>query len=737
METVAGKSLVLGLLGRGRLVEARDAAEQLLTRAPEDTDALYAAAMARLVGGDTASALPLLVTAAARLPLDPVIACNLGMAHLRLGDSSAGIPHLQRALALRPEYDLAAYNLACAHIAAGQVEAAQPLLRDLLAKSPGNAEWQCALADTYRLKGDWRRAIKGYQQALAHNPALFSANLNISGLLTHVGEAEQAIEHARRALAASPKDANAHLHLGRALAATEHYEEAMDVLADGHDIDPTHRGLGIAIGRCFMSQGEHHEAGDWFSQVLQQHPDDLDALCGLAKTALEDENAERALQILLPHRERGDNNPEYLLTLADAQWDDGDADGALATLERARELHPQRASVHVRMGNIHSSSGDVPKAIACFEQALADQPNCVPAINGLASAQRGKIDPAIINKAHDLLNKAGIPDGPAATLNFALAFYHDGRKEPEIAARHLREGNRLQWEARSRRGWTYDPADHKRQIDALIATFTKEFFEEHQGIGNPDPMPAFIVGMPRSGTTLTEQILARHSQVLGVGERNYATRAFNAFVHKNANGKLDVATAFRNVTALDLAPFAAEYLRILQKLADKSGKPGVTRVLDKMPDNYSMVGWIALLFPNAKIIHARRDVRDVAMSCFQTQFGAIRWACHPEHIVERIRQYQRIMQHWREVLPGRFFESSYETLTNDQELESRRLVRWLDLPWEDQCLKFYESDRLVRTASITQVRQPIYKTSVAKWKAYEPYLPDLLEPLAALNHKPL
>jgi len=146
-----------------------------------------------------------------------------------------------------------------------------------------------------------------------------------------------------------------------------------------------------------------------------------------------------------------------------------------------------------------------------------------------------------------------------------------------------------------------------------------------------------------------------------------------------------------------------------------------------MPDNYSLVGWLLTLFPKARIIHAKRDARDVALSCWITQFGAIRWACNEDHLVERIKQYQRIMNHWHKVIPGRFIEMNYEDLVANQEIESKKLINYIGLNWDEKCLRFYESDRIVRTASITQVRQPIYKKSVAKWRSYENSISHLFE----------
>ena len=146
-----------------------------------------------------------------------------------------------------------------------------------------------------------------------------------------------------------------------------------------------------------------------------------------------------------------------------------------------------------------------------------------------------------------------------------------------------------------------------------------------------------------------------------------------------------------------------------------------------MPDNYALLGWILTLFPRARIIHCRRDLRDVALSCWQTQFGKIQWASRIEDLTARINDYRRVMEHWRVVLAGRFLEIEYESLVANQEVETRRLLDWIELPWDAACLRFYESDRVVRTASITQVREPIYNSSVGRWEPYGPYLPQIAE----------
>lgn len=238
--------------------------------------------------------------------------------------------------------------------------------------------------------------------------------------------------------------------------------------------------------------------------------------------------------------------------------------------------------------------------------------------------------------------------------------------------------------------------------------------------------------MPRSGTTLTEQILARHPRVLGIGERNLASQAFQVLSAQTDTADANDVDGFsierlQHLDHATLIPVAARYLEQLAALKRSLDKTEATRVVDKMPDNYTLVGWITTLFPKAQIIRCRRDLRDVALSCWLTQFGKIQWASRWPDLLRRITCYQDLMQHWRSVLPRRFIDVDYEAMVADQETESRRLINWLGLEWDPACLEHYASDSLVRTASITQVRQPIYTSSVARWKAYLPWIPELGE----------
>jgi hypothetical protein len=251
----------------------------------------------------------------------------------------------------------------------------------------------------------------------------------------------------------------------------------------------------------------------------------------------------------------------------------------------------------------------------------------------------------------------------------------------------------------------------------MIAVCTPDFFERVRGFGLESDLPVFVVGLPRSGTTLVEQILASHSQVFGAGEIKLGQNTMNALGGPGTDfieglGRLDRPTAQR---------LASRHLEKLRALS-----PAALRIADKMPDNYLYLGPLASLFPLAKLIHCRRDLRDVAVSCWMTHFGELPWANDQQHMASRFQQYQRLMEHWRKVLPVPLLEVDYEETVGDLEGTARKLVAWCGLAWEPSCLEFHRAKRPVRTASAIQVRQPVFSTSVGRWKHYEQPLEWLL-----------
>jgi hypothetical protein len=264
----------------------------------------------------------------------------------------------------------------------------------------------------------------------------------------------------------------------------------------------------------------------------------------------------------------------------------------------------------------------------------------------------------------------------------------------------------------------------------MIAVCTPDFFRRIGGLGLETEVPVFIVGLPRSGTTLVEQILAGHSQVFAAGETKLAGDTMAALGGPGAD-------PFDGLRALDRWTAQRLALRHLERL--RALRPTALRIVDKMPDNYLYLGLLAVLFPRAKFIHCRRDLRDVAVSCWMTHFQDVRWANDQQHIASRFVEYQRVMDHWRAVLPAPVLNVDYEETVADLEAVARKLVAWCELEWEPKCLEFQRAKRPVSTASAVQVRKPLFGTSVGRWKRYEQALAPLfarLEGAPAAQEKP-
>jgi hypothetical protein len=271
------------------------------------------------------------------------------------------------------------------------------------------------------------------------------------------------------------------------------------------------------------------------------------------------------------------------------------------------------------------------------------------------------------------------------------------------------------------------PAEHEKFVNNVINTFQPDFFAGMKGMGLETRRPVFIIGLPRSGTTLIEQVLASHSQVFGAGEQPVGRQDFEMIPGQmNRLGEHPFACLADPHAGTTLRPIAQRHEDRLRELGGSAA-----RVVDKMPDNYMYLGLLAALFPSATFIHCRRDLRDVAVSCWMTNFRSIKWANDPQHISSRFAQYLRLMHHWKAVLPATIHEVAYEETVDDLEGVARHLIAACGLEWEPSCLDYHKTKRPIRTASVTQVRQPVYRKSVARWRHYSGSLADLFAALPA------
>jgi len=294
-------------------------------------------------------------------------------------------------------------------------------------------------------------------------------------------------------------------------------------------------------------------------------------------------------------------------------------------------------------------------------------------------------------------------------LHFSLGKALDDLKDYEAAMEHFDAANRLR-----HRTAKLDRARLVEQFDNLIARFTPEYFAGHAALGCADETPLLVLGMPRSGTTLTEQIISSHPAVVGGGELPFWLDAGPAW-DAGGLGSFTVGNARR---------VAEDYLALLRGLG-----PDAARITDKMPPNFMWIGLIHMIFPKARIIHCKRNPIDICLSIYSTYFTArMDFAASRGDLVFFYRQYERLMEHWRNVLPPEVYcETVYEDLIADRETRSRELIAFSGLEWNEACLVPEQNERAVRTASVWQARQPVYKTPVARWRRYEPWLGELRE----------
>lgn len=726
------------LLRSGDLTAAARLAVTVLVADPRDADAHHVLGVHALSTGAFADACQHLEFATANVPGEPWYWCNLGHARLQQAksdqsDFAAAIDASQRALDLKPDYSQARYNLACAFLEDKAFRQATGLFKVLCRREPMNADYRCALADAQRLDGQWRTAIGSYRKALEIDAEHVRAESNLGALLASFGDGENALEHCRRAVEKSPESWQARRLLGRCLVQVEDFDEAMHAYADAFELNPDSVELCVDIARVWQENADLTEAVSWYQRALTLRANDPSARAGLASVLLDQWQSSLALKLLNEIIGECNDDVDVLRVHAQCLWQEGDADSAILQIRKAQKAQPQNAALSALSGQILASAGEVDQANVEYLHALELNPRCIAALSGLAGSQRESLDPRHVRSMQRLLAKPRLRDGASAGLHSGLAQYYDRLKDWQTAAAHMAAANASQWQQREKRAQAYLRNTHSSRSAEMMQAFSAQFFAHCSDIGNASEEPVFIVGMPRSGTTLTEQILARHSQVLGIGERHLASQSFHAIsarprsANEDGNDEEFHADVLGRMDQAELSAIATHYLSELSLLKRSLGKPAALRVVDKMPDNYSLIGWITTLFPKARIIHCRRDLRDVALSCWLTQFGKIQWASRWPDLLHRITCYQDMMQHWRDVLPGRFIEVDYEAMVADQHTQSRRLVNWLGLEWDPACMEHYASDSLVRTASITQVRQPIHTRSVARWKAYLPWIPELGE----------
>lgn len=591
------------------------------------------------------------------------------------------IPALQRAAQLLPDDAEVHASLGAALLRAGRGADAIGSLRRALEIRPDDPDLHSNLGNALRSFGQWQEALESYRRAVHLAPGRPELHGNIAYALWHLNRPAEAAESFRRALALKPGQSDLLAGLAMALVALGRSEEALVPVQRALELAPQSPEVLNTFGNVLLDLGRDVEAEGRFREAVAQRPEFVEALGNLAI----------ALRL------------------------QGKAEQAIEAASRALQVDPRFAPTLVALADALADHGDFEQAEQRLREALAIDPDSAQACAGLAHLRRMTArDAPWLAQASRIAAHGDLPPRMQIQLQYAIGKYYDDLQQYDDAFGHYRLANELSKRNRS----PYEPAQWEREVDRLIREQDRDWMRRSATRGLQSTRPVFVVGMPRSGTSLIEQILATHPAVFGAGELPFWDLAAARI---GASGS-------RQVDA-EIGQLGGAYLEQLETLSAEAA-----RVVDKAPDNFRHLGLIHAALPQARIIHVRRQPLDNCLSIYFQDFRtAHAYSTDLGNLAHYYRHYRRLMQHWRSLLPASaLLEISYESLIGDQEAETRKLLDFLDLRWEPRCLEFQKTRRNVATASRWQVRQRISAASVGRWRHYERYL-DVLLPLLELE----
>lgn len=611
------------------------------------------------------------------------------------------------------------FEAGLAHFRAGRLERADALFNRVLRKMPGRADVVHLLGAIASARGRHERAIQLFERALQIEPNFPEAHVDLGNVLRSMGRPTEAANSYTRAVALRPDFAPGHCNLACLLNDLGDFEAALESAATSVRLMPGLTEGQIALGIALVGRRRFGEAEAPYRRAIALQPNramthsDL----GLILTELgrfdEAVKSHRRAITLAP------DDPARHFALGKTLFRAGDLDGSEASHRRTVALAPTTAIAWSELGWTLGAQGRFEEALSCYHRALELDPDLAEAQLALALTGQRVNDEAQIERLRACLANPGLRASDRIGAGFALGTLLDNSDRYDDAFPYFAEANAIHYRERTSLGERFDILALRHEVNGLIERCTPELFSLASDWGNRSDLPVFIVGMPRSGTSLVEQIAASHSRVFGAGERKEIGAISTALLTHNRDLPLaewDVSLA---------RALADRHIAQLQTLGS-----GAARVIDKLPDNILFLGVIAALFPGARVIFCRRDARDTCLSCYFQRFTEpMPWAYNLADCGLRALEVERLAANWRTVLPLKMFAIDYERLVVEPEEESRRLIDFLGLEWEPACLDFHLTQRPVRTASSWQVRQPLYSRSVGRWRHYERYLGPLFQVL--------
>ena len=681
------------LYGEGKLGQAERVCRQIVEARPGDADAHNVLGVTLQALGKGDEAVAELRLAVKLVPQAANVRANLGEVLRQNGKGDEAAKELEKAVELDPKNAQALNNLGIIHFERRKFKEAVDYYRRALDVRPDMAEALNNLGNALRIVGNAEEAISAYQDALTHREIYPEAYNNLGTLLQQEKRLEEAEHALRKAIAQNPRYIEAYNNLANLHAAQKKEVEALRVLGDALKFAPKNPQTLLITARIQMRRNNYPAAEQAVRLALKEQPENSEALTILGQVLHETDRYDEAIEVLEQALKVNPNSPE-------AQNFYGVALKSVGRLDEARDHIMTALKLNGGMWGAYAN------------------------LNDLVDFSKGEGE-ELFNRMEAIFQSAKNPESePFIPLHFAYGKALDDHGEHERALKHYITGGKMK-----RAQLQYNEVEMFEFFDAIREAFPKEAFENRKYDGLDDERPVFIIGMPRSGSTLVEQILSSHPDVYGAGEVKYLSQAlgqlrdrfpslpkFPQMMGKITPGQLDI--------------LAKKYLGALS-----AGAGDAKRITDKLLTNYFFVGLIHLLYPKAKFVNTQRDPVDTCLSGFTKLFKDD--MPHSYDLAELGRyygKYRELMEHWNKVLPkGVLTTVHYEDVVTDTEKEAKALIEFIGLDWNPKCLDFHKSDRPVKTASVAQVRKPIYKTAVKRWKKYG----DGLQPLVdAIEGKP-
>jgi tetratricopeptide (TPR) repeat protein len=599
----------------------------------------------------------------------------------------------------------------------GQFKDAQKIYANVAKSFPEDLDLKLLLGIAASKAGDTRSAIEHLQSVVKKDPRNADALGALSHCLRSEGDFGEATRIGEQAVAVRPNDPQALHNLGRCYLAEGRTEESIYPLQRTIAIEPRQPSAHFHLAVAYQKLGRVVEAVAAYQQSISLAPNAPQAYAGLAELYMNHGHFDGAIQCLKRCYELEPNTSRGQVRLGMALAEEGRFDDAETTAWKALELDGDSDEAHSLLGRVLQQRGRFEQAEEHLQRALDLNPSKAGPLYRLVSGRKIKSeDRELIQRMSAMLNNPNLTESDHALLEYSFGKACDDLGDYAQAIRHYDIANAIELDKLERTGRGYEPEEQRAEIDGIVRAYTPELFQKAAGQGVLDVTPILIVGMERSGTSLIEQILSSHSRVSGAGEVSFWTQQGRLAQPEILAGLADGQDQREALHSL-----ANSYLATLAP-----HRAGLDRVTDKMPANLAMVGLIHLAMPNVRILYCKRHAVDNCLSIYLTAFrsGSAYLYSRP-NIVNAYRQHLRLADHFHAVIPAdRFLEVRYEDLVDDKVSVLRRILEFLDLDWDDRVLRHEENAHGVKTPSLWQARQPIYRSSVARWRNYEPWLAE-------------